>query len=175
MTRPPPSAGCAGAVARAGLLAVAGQLDVAVPRDRPSGGGAGDRDRPLPVAERGVELLVGEVGADVQVEPLGGDREPPAVGVAGAAPRARPAAGGGEADGAPGERPAGAVAEDERPLARRVGAAAAPAQAIEHQLAAVVELEGEPVPAHLVGAERARAPLAVHPGQAGDGGGPAPG
>ena len=43
------------------------------------------------------------------------------------------------------------------------------AQLVEHQLATIVELQREPVPAPRAGVERAGAELVVHPARAGDG------
>jgi hypothetical protein len=41
-------------------------------------------------------------------------------------------------------------------------------QAIEHQLAAVLQVQGEPVPARLIGGQRLAAPFAVEPGRTAD-------
>src|SRR6185295_18443657 len=148
---------------------VSGHLDVAVPGDRPAVRTACDFDGALPVAEGKAQLLIGEEGPDVEREPLRGDLEMPARRVAGTARGAGPGRGFGEAEGGRRDRPARAVREDQRRPARRVRAAVAPSQAIEHQLAPVVELEREPVPAHLVGGESAGAPFAIEPGEPGDG------
>ena len=42
------------------------------------------------------------------------------------------------------------------------------AHAIQHQPGAAVEMQREPVPAFLIGAERLARPFAIHPGAAGD-------
>src|SRR5690606_36909289 len=49
----------------------------------------------------------------------------------------------------------------------------ASAQAEEHELAAIVELDGEPIPADLIGIEKAGSKLVVHPARAADVHGPA--
>ena len=100
--------------------------------------------------------------------PARGNREAPARRIAHAARRARPVLEGLERHVLARERPRAAVGGDERARAVRVGGAVAPAQPVDHQVAPVVELEREPVPAGEVGAERARPPLAVHPGEPGD-------
>ena len=60
------------------------------------------------------------------------------------------------------------VGFDEHPVAEGVGAAVAAPELIEHQLAAVGEVQREPVPSHLVASERAGAPLPIEPSLAGD-------
>src|SRR5436305_5260680 len=94
--------------AESNLPCIAGQLDIAA-----AGDGPGDRHRPLPVAEGGVELLVGEEGADVQVETMGGQPEVEAGGIAGAAPRALPGARGVELHVLEVQRPARPVGGDQ--------------------------------------------------------------
>src|SRR5712692_3744645 len=149
------------------LRAVAYHLDIATARHRPTSLGTGHCDGALPVARAHVQLLVGQDRRHLELEGELGYVEPPARGIAGAAPRARP-----RADGlepylveAQGPRAAGGVHDRSRAEAIRV--AILPAQPVEHEVATIVELQGDPVPARELGAQRARAPFAVHPGQAG--------
>src|SRR5436305_12296762 len=103
-----------------------------MPADRRAAAGAADLDGALPVADRDVELLVGEQGADVEVEPLPRHADPPALRIAGAASRAPPFAAALDLEIGEGERPLISVRSDRRAAARRIGAAL-PAQAVEHE------------------------------------------
>src|SRR5262249_10826521 len=145
------------------LGSVAYHLEIATTRRR-----ARHDHRPLPVARAHVQLLVGERGRDLQIETEPDDAEPPARGIADSAPRARPHLRGLEARIGEAQRLRRARGVDDDARAEAVRAAVLATQPVEHELAPVVELEREPVPACELGAERARAPLPIHPGQACD-------
>src|SRR5712692_1248506 len=133
------------------LGAVAYHLDIATARHRPTSLGAGHRDGALPVARAHVELLIGQDRRHLELEGKLGHAEPPTRGIAGAAPRARPRADGLEPYlvGAEGPRAAGCVHDGSRAEAIRL--AILPAQPVEHEVAAVLQLERHPVPARELG------------------------
>src|SRR5437588_1987266 len=60
----------------------------------------------------------------------------------------------------------GAVARHERSRRRDIDRAVGAADLIEHQLAVVIELDGEPVPSLLTLAEMGAAEFVIHPGNA---------
>src|SRR6266852_6640994 len=72
------------------LGAVAYHLEIATARHRPTSLGTGHRDGALPVARAHIQLLIGEDRRHLELEGELGHAEPPARGIAGAAPRARP-------------------------------------------------------------------------------------
>src|SRR5712691_11391219 len=114
------------------LGAVAYHLDIATARHRPTPLGTGHRDGALPVACAHVELLIVEDGRHLELEGEFWHAEPPARGIAGAGPWARP-----RADGlepylveAQGPRAAGGVHDGSGAEAIRL--AILSAQPIEH-------------------------------------------
>src|SRR5882724_10319870 len=148
---------------QAARLPVADELHVTVTGDGPSAVGAAHLHRAFPVARAHVQLLVGQPRRDRQLEAARGVGEPPAGGIFDPAPAAAPGPGGLEAHAVALEHPRAAARVHHHAGAEGIGGAVPPAEAVVHQLAPVLELEGEPVPARQVPAHRGRAPLAVHP------------
>src|SRR5512139_2024466 len=145
-------------------LPVPRQLDVPFPLDRLPAGGSTGPDRSFPVPDGGSQFLVRNAGDDVQFQAFGRNPEPPAGGIPRAAFRAPPVLEDLDPHVVGGERPEGAVREDQRAGAERIGAPVRAAEPVEHQVLPVRQLQGEPVPAGLSLFEGTGPPLAVQPG-----------
>src|SRR6185369_17681558 len=148
------------------------ELDVTAPRDRRAALGAGYPYAPLPVhhaSDRsGRQLLVVHRRRHRHVDALARYPDAPAVRIVGTRVRALPVAR--RLDRERRARQIGPVpvARDPGAARQRFDRAVAAPQLIEHQLLAAVELQAEPIPAHLARIELAGAELWVHPRQAMD-------
>ena len=117
-----------------------------------------------PVVARVSSSCAATVGLSVIVEVLAGDPDRPARWIVGAGGRADPAVGDLDLEGVPIEVPDRPVALDDRAVDQRVGAVGV-ADERERQVGAVVEVDGEPVPAAATDRDEV-APLVVEPGRA---------
>src|SRR5712692_5527949 len=122
------------------LGAVAYHLDIATARHRPTSLGTGHRDGALPVTRAHVQLLIGEDRRHLELEVELGHVEPPARGIAGAGPWARPRADGLEPHLVEAQGPRAAGGVHDRSGAEAIRLAILPAQTIEHEVAAVLQL-----------------------------------
>src|SRR5882672_11986363 len=128
------------------LGTVAYHLDISTTSHRPR-----HDHGPLPVARAHVQLLVGERGRDLEIETEPGYAKPPPRGIAGAASRARPRVEGLERHVGEAQGPRAPRGIDDGAGAEEIRAAVLAAQPIEHELASIVQLERDPVPARELG------------------------
>ncbi len=147
---------------------VPGQLHVPLAAERLPGPSRPDHLRALPVDDpgrgAGVQFLRRDRRLEGDLEVLARDLDRPARWIVGAGGRADPAVGDLDLEGVPIEVPDRPVALDDRAVDERVGAVGV-ADERERQVGAVVEVDGEPVPAAAADRDEV-APLVVEPGRA---------
>src|SRR2546421_434874 len=150
--------------ARDSLRAVAGELEVSTALEAKAARG----DRPFPVADGEAQLLVLAQRTHLQRQAGAGDAHAQRRGIAHARARAAPQGRRRHREGVRPEEVRAPGGVDEGGAALGGGAPVAAAQAVDHQVAAVPEVQRQPVPALQRRAERAGAPLAIEPARAAD-------
>src|SRR5262249_38657323 len=147
------------------LLSVTRQLRVPASGYQFLPGSPGYPDRSFPVPYGQVDLLIGQIRPDFQRPLLRGYPQLPAARVRAPVLGAAPLREHLQFDLIPGKNGPASIRVNQRPAAEGIRPAIGLPQLVVHQLAPVAELKGEPIPSHLISAQRVGAPFAVHPAQ----------
>src|SRR5215217_2145851 len=146
---------------------VAGQFHIAPAAHRAFAAGTFNIDSTFPITHPDVEFLICKDRRDGKAAIACGYGEPPTCGITPTA-RAIPIVQRLDHDVVVGKRCCSAARPYPHAATIRIGCAALLAQAVEHQVCAIIELQRKPVPACLIFSKHAATPLPIKPGKPAD-------